>query len=358
MKKIIFLPFINGNKADEGGRQWRKALEDTFLGGEGKDITDEINRIRGLKSAASGDDVAMYRNQLHGLKMNRQSKWLKRLVEKTAEEFSSTISALPENVRNSDDHIIVAALPEFFWYDINDNHRHEPGDSAKNGIYIKGYHKPLYDVNLIDVLLHGNPLAKLTEDYNNLIIFAGTAMWKIINEENNKDEKINNTLIIYHGGEVANTWSKHYFSSIDGFCTPVWFGSGPNDYYYELVKDKLGTYGTQFESAPITEFKGVKFTYDICLDFAVKKNDVIQSPLSTTLCGGEKTDVNVLVSAGMPIDDKDLTKINSPVILRCDGWAVAPFAEIASNVAYPPNNPNSVMTNADIIGRLETTINV
>ena len=58
----------------------------------------------------------------------------------------------------------------------------------------------------------------------------------------------------------------------------------------------------------------------------------------------------------MPIYNKDLTKINSPVMLRCDGL-YPPFAETASNGAYPANNPQSISSGM-IIGRLVARIDI
>ena len=379
-KKLIFLPFINGSEAsedgryaDEDGRKWRKELEKNFLLDPyiGK-LNDEINQIRHSKPAGNADAgaIADYYKRLHEKKSERQAEWLKRLTVETAVLFESKLDAMPDEVKNSDDCIIVAALPEFFWYDINDNEKHtkkdaeqtdaeqteddEPSGEGKVEKYIVGYHKPLYDTNMINILLHtkNNPLSKLTEKYNNLIIFAGTAMWKIINEENHKDERINNTLIIYHTGSVANTWAKHFFSRIDGFYTYIEPENDDENGTFVLVKNKKGEYKVLYDSAPITEFKGVKFTYDICYDFVMGTGD---RPLSTDLCGGQKTDVNVLISAGMPIDEEDLTTINSPVILRCDGWAYPPYAEIAPRGAYPANNPDSILGGV-IIGELETVI--
>ena len=353
-KNIIFLPFINGNSHTSEGKKWRDELEKRFLGDpEIKDLTLRIDQIRQSKPAdgAPADAFVDYYKRLHQKKSKRQAKWLKRLIAETAVLLESKLDALPEDVKNSDDCIIVAAFPEFFWYDINDNNKHEIGDTEKNGKYIIGYHKPLYDTNMIDKLLRvkNNLLAQLTVKYRNLIIFAGTAMWKIINEENHEDEKVDNTLIIYHTGDVANTWSKNFFSPIDGFDSPE-------------KENKKGTYGVidrngriilNYDHVPFTAFNGVKFTYDICLDF-VKGTG--HQPLSTSLCNGRKTDVNVLIAAGMPINDKDLTNINSPVILRCDGLR-APYAEIAPNSAYTAGNPNSISSGM-IIGALETVIDV
>lgn len=348
MKKIIFLPFINDPDGQADGGSWRKEKESVFLNEKDvKTLTEEINQRRNQNPNADND--AAYYRRLHEKKSERQNEWLKRLTAETAALFENKLGTLPDEAKDPEKSIIVAALPEFFWCDINDNNKHETRNPAKNGEYIEGYHKPLYDTNMINNLLHAenNPLAKLTKTYPNLIIFGGTAMWKIINEEDHKDEKVNNTLIIYHTGDVANTWSKCFFSDIDGFDS-------------ESKEMKKGEFGVidengnlQTNCVPFTEFRGVKFTYDICLDFIAGENG---QPLSTDLCSGQETHVNVLISAGMPIDDKDLAKINSPVILRCDG-SYPPYAETASNGVYIADDLHSI-SGGTIIGKLETEINI
>ena len=362
-KNIIFLPFINGKES----KDWRDDRQKDFFKLDGMErLTNDINEARSKKPVKKkyGDsesevqryetDIRTYYNDLHALKAKRQAVWVKYLAEETAKLFENELKKMLKRP-DFKDSIIVAALPEFFWCDINDNQKHIPSSAEHNEEEIIGYHKPLYDTNMINILLHAenNPLARLTKTCENLIIFAGTVMWKIINEENHENEMIDNTLIIYHSGDVADTWSKHFVSTIDGFYKYVRSEENPGKWVCKLVKNKKGEYGTKNERAPITEFKGVKFTYDICLDFVKGTNG---RPLSTDLCNGQKTDMNVLISAGMPIYDIDLTKINSPVILRCDG-SYPPYAEIAQNGVYLAGSHNSI-SGGTIIGELETVIDI
>lgn len=296
--KYIFLPFINGAV----GQTWRADLEKDFISVDGKDLTAEINNLRGQKAKYSTED---YYRELHPKKSERQVLWLKRLMEKTAELFKNKLEALPADELTSSDTMIIAALPEFYWYDINDNKKHEDD--------ITNYHKPIYSSNLINYLLGSeNPLMKLTNDYPNLIIFAGTAMWKYIDYK--EREKIYNTLMIFGNGKLLKLWTKVNISSIDGFCNAM----------KVLVKDKVG-HGV-ITDEPMVVFNGKTFVYDICLDFVAGENDI---PLSSVLCKNTAADINVLISAGMPISKKDLSVIKAPVIFRCDGNNVsASYAEI------------------------------
>jgi len=297
---IKFIPFLNNAE----GQNWRKSLESDFLSNEGKNLTDEINNIRDQK-ASYGSTEDYYRD-LHQKKSERQELWLKNLIENTVKLFDDVIGNLSTDELDSSKTTIVAALPEFFWYDINDNNKH-----SKDIVF---YHKPLYLDVVRNVLAGYNELTELTNKYDNLIIFAGTIMWKEINLQNHTDEKIYNTLPIYFEGELKKEWSKHNVSAIDGFY-----------YNGNLAKAKIGK-STSAE-APVLNFNGISFTYDICLDFLCGLNG--SAPLSTELCRQEKieTDVNVLIAAGMPVSYNYQSKINSPVLLRCDGLSL-PYAEI------------------------------
>lgn len=295
--KCIFLPFING----AAGQTWREDLENDFISNEGKTLTDEINIIRNKKQDHKRKDD--YYRELHPKKSERQALWLKRLMGETAALFKNKLEALPADELTSSDTTIIAALPEFYWYDINDNQKHKDD--------IINYHKPIYSSNLINYLLDiENPLMKLTNDYPNLIIFAGTAMWKYIDYKNK--ESIYNTLMIFGNGKLLKLWTKVNVSSIDGFSS-----------FNKLVKDKVG-HGV-ITDEPMIVFNGKTFVYDICLDFIAGKNGI---PLSSELCNSS-ADINVLISAGMPIFNKKLSVIKAPVILRCDGNNVsASYAEI------------------------------
>lgn len=323
--KITFLPFINGANKNEYGQNWRKNLENAFLTGEGSALTAQINQIRSAKNTYT--DEQEYYKKLHDEKTKRQQLWLEKLISETANIIDAKIKTLKSA---SYDETIAAALPEFFWYDINDNNN--------NISKIAYYHKPIYGENLICLLNNENPLSKLTEKYANLIIFAGTVLWKCINPQKHEEEEIYNYLPVYHSGMITNFWGKHNISPIDGFNSIVDLS--------RVVKNKKGE-STQ-TSSPVTEFKGKKFAMDICLDFAKGKNS---SPLSTDLCKNTKTDVNVLIAAGMPVDAQSLSKINSPFLLRCDGLST-PYGEIADKT----RSLSSVSTSADLFGHLEVNI--
>ncbi len=304
MKKIIFMPFIN----DDNGTKWRAALENNFIRGEGSALTSEINDIRKNKGAYPNEQA--YYDALHEKKLKRQQMWISRLIVETANVFDDYLKQLSGDDLDCDKTTIVCALPEFYWCDINDNNKHPE---------IKYYHKPLYLDTARDLLTEYNVLESfpqnalmwLTQNYKNLIIFAGTAMWKQINRDNHKDEEIFNSLIVYADGEYKESITKHNVSGIDGFYTKGADGK------YHLAKGKIGK--STFNAAPITEFNGMKFTYDICLDFNCGNVGGKKVPLSTELCGNETVDVNVLIAAGMPAEDNYVNEMKSKLLLRCDG---------------------------------------
>lgn len=312
MKNIVFLPFIN----DDNGKNWRTTIENSFLSGEGASLTAEINEIRkNKKSYANDKDYYQY---LHEKKLLRQKLWIKNLLRETKVMFERKITILPKEYTYPENATIVCALPEFFWYDINDNNKHPE---------IENYHKPLYLETARDILTENNELMQLTKDYSNLIFFAGTAMWKKIDPDNHEDEDVFNSLIVYAGGEYKESITKHNVSLIDGFYT-----YNQNMDKFVLGKNKIGR--SSFSAPPITEFNGLKFTYDICLDFMHRGNPGDKTeqphPLSTKLCNNEginDVDVNVLIAAGMPVEQDYINKeIKSDILLRCDGLSL-PYGE-------------------------------
>ncbi len=263
-------------------------------------------------------------------------------MEQTATLFKNELEKLHADDLDSSKTTVIAALPEFYWYDINDNQKHKSD--------IKNYHKPIYSTNLINYLLNNdNPLITLTKDYPNLIIFAGTAMWKYIDDKNK--ECIYNTLMIFGNGKLMKLWTKLNVSYIDGFYNKL----------NQLVKGKVGQGIVTGE--PKVEFNGKTFVYDICLDFIAGTNNV---PLSSDLCRSTAADINVLIAAGMPISQRNLSLIKAPVIFRCDGNKVliknaantttatyAPYAEIRKcDGTILAAQPNGVV----IISQLEVDI--
>lgn len=327
-KTIRFIPFVN----DANNMNWRKNLEDKFTK-DNIDLTTKINNIRNKKSTT---DAKIYRDELHKIKKERQEKWVKYLMDETEKYFNVRCQAVADEWKrkgiSEKDAVMVAALPEFYWCDINDNLKHMDGNNIST--YIVGYHKPLY-LEVINSIFKNksNALYKLTDKYKNLIIFAGTVIWKEI-KDNPFDELIYNTLFIYKNGEISN-WSKRNISGIDGF-----FGTYGNCLKAKLGKGDSGKIGDIGQ--PLVEFNGIKFCFDICLDFSSGMVSNAQCPLSTALCTG-KTDINVLISAGMPVNSYGLSTINSPVLLRCDGLS-QPYGEILEkdNLAIIDSGINSV----------------
>ncbi len=323
MKKIIFMPFINDKKA----REWREKLENSFLIGSGKARTDAIREIRSKKNEYENEQD--YYNALHAQKLPRQREWLEFLIENTAELFRTQLDKLTGESLDAEKTVVVCALPEFFWYDINDNQKHS--GSTSDSPHIENYHKPVYLENAVEILTEPNELMELTNQYPNMIFFAGTVMWKQINCENHKDEEVFNSLLIYSGGTYRESITKHHVSPIDGFDR-IDIDKDFNRTAKRL-KEKAGE--ATFEAAPVTEFCGLNFTYDICLDFMYTEKKRFTradlKTLSTELCrknGINNVDVNVLICAGMPTDQSYVdTHIISDLLLRCDGLCT-PYSEI------------------------------
>ncbi|WP_124100924.1 hypothetical protein [Ruminococcus sp. Marseille-P6503] len=312
--KYIFLPFLNNSE----GKNWRSSLEESFKENEGKSLTDEINNIRqenGLKL----NNKEEYIEKLHAKKSARQIIWLDKLAAETERVFRLECEKLTGDKLDSKKTTVIAALPEFFWYDINDNDKHKTD--------IINYHKPIYAANLINYLLgNKNPLVKLTADYPNLIFFAGTAMWKYLDPENKED--IYNTLMIFGGGKLLKVWTKVNISTIDGFCDLS---------QSKVMKDKIG-YGTT-NGIPAVSFNGKTFVFDICLDFSIEPGE---SPLSSKLFSGN-SDVNLLISSGMPVDSAKLSLMSSPLLFRCDGnGSDNAYAEIRDKSGTVNIRPTSI----------------
>lgn len=320
--KYIFLPFINGDKA----KIWRSSLESGFIKNEGAALTGEINKIRN-DSQLKKNNKSEYKKQLHAKKSVRQFMWLKKLAAETADIFKAEFEKLKGDELDREKTTVIAALPEFFWCDINDNDKHKDTDKILN------YHKPIYSANLINYLLDPeNPLMQLTATIPNLIFFAGTAMWKYLDPDN--AEKIYNTLMIFGGGKLLKLWTKVKVSTVDGF-------SGLGN---KVVKDKIG-HGTT-NDIPSVSFNGKTFVFDICLDFSSKKDE---PPLSSKLFSGH-SDANLLIAAGMPVDNDKLRLISSPLLFRCDGnCSGGTYAEIRGKSAAV----NVRAVSAEKIERLE-----
>ena len=337
MKNIIFMPFIN----DDTAIAWREDLENDFLAGEGKALTDEIKSIRAAKKGyESSGRLKDYYADLHSKKSPRQEMWLRKLIHETAAIFEKELKKLSGDGADPAKTTVVCALPEFYWCDINDNNKHKSD--------VEGYFKPLYLQNALKPLTEKNELMDLTDKYKNMIFFAGTAMWKRINTEDHNDEEIFNSLIVYADGKYKESISKHNVSRIDGFYG---YDRLTDDFIKVSRTKKIGE--ATLEVPPVTEFNGMRFTYDICLDFICGKAGTKIAPLSTELCnkaGIGGIDVNILIAAGMPIDDTPLPngtippgglarqKIKSDILLRCDGLAPPHGQVFIKQVTTPGRN--------------------
>lgn len=340
--KIKFLPFLN----DNDGKLWREKLENEFMSQqEVKDITKEINELRNSKpdilktydekyknsapaerkkvlrekESVSTPEVVDYYKRLRSLKEERQQNWIKYLMNRVAEVFEQKLIKLKDDEKEKSKTTIVAALPEFFWCDINDNAKHSDRSDIIN------YQKPIYINNIASIFCAENEISKLTKDYPNLIFFAGTVKWKVPVNEDRSQEDTYNTLFIYNSGDLPVMWGKHHFSAIDGFSSVNFRYTGLN-VKRQVFDIKSG--GEIKGGHPKITFNGIDFVYDICLDFISNKDGFAGGPLSKDICSNISLNnpVNVLIAGGMWFYNNTaalnaVANMPSEVVLRCDANA-------------------------------------
>lgn len=370
--KIKFLPFLK----DADGQKWLNEVMENFLN-ENADDTAEINKLRNQKpyilrfydamytisqptlrkeilkqkETVSTPEVVEYYEKLHTLKEKRQEKWIKYFMSKVAEIYEEKLKSLSDDEKDKAQTTIVAALPEFFWCDINDNKKHTDSSDIIN------YQKPIYQNNVWSIFDDENDITKLTRDYPNLIFFAGTAKWKQPENENRDKQITYNTLFIYHSGNLPVVWGKHYFSSVDGFSA---FDVNRYTGRHEFINIKNMDGGSTSLNCPVVNFNGIDFVYDICLDFIMNNNGTSGGPLSKDLCSNItlNNSINVLIAGGMPFSNNQnatnsITNMNSDIILRCD--AAADDRGCNAEIYSKSNGTNLLngKNGNDIVGNLE-----
>lgn len=372
--KIKFLPFLN----DDDGKEWLNNIKQEFEKNNA-DITSEINNLRNKKpqilkdydekykntspqerpsilnekERVSTPEVVEYYQKLREVKEKRQKMWIDYLMGKVKEVYDKKLEELNDKEKDKNETTIVAALPEFFWCDINDNNKHTDSSDIYN------YQKPLYENIIKSSFIQTNKLSELTDEYTNLIFFAGTAKWKKPVNDNRSQEIIYNMLFIYHSGNISKAWGKHHFSGIDGF---TYVGYNPSTRKYEYIDTKNKKGESKDATPPFVTFNGIDFAFDICLDFTTGADEKTGGPLSKDLCGNNlKNPINVLIAGGMPIiiNNKAINQINnmnSDVILRCDANKDRRCCRAEIYNRKDQKNPLSGKTDNEFIGNLEIDI--
>lgn len=381
---LKFIPFINSPKFASANQstsfqpsQWRKDLETAFLASpEGSRLTAEINQIRTNKTNPNIYRCKYhYSTARHDKKKERQRLWLCYLEKEICQKLSAVIQQEPHDP----DTLLVAALPEFFWRDINDNDKHDQLSIS----YIPGYGKPFYQSVFMDFLADNlskdkpDTLRGLTQMYPNLIVFAGTFWWKTLmyrqcdqytklsgacpkesecKQDMEGEEKVYNSLPVFHSGELACIWNKQRISGIDGL------GDGSNTHFRSKMAPltNFTRVDGKPNNLPVVEFKGVSFGMDICLDFHCDEHGTGQS-LSKSLLSAESSqpNVQVLIAGGMPLTTARCTEQEmeskyfyaQKLLLRCD--AIADAAGGYADIWTPATGTNPVFRqskNAPVTG--------
>lgn len=329
--KVYYIPLINAPLDPSSATrfkfalsQWRFQLEKDFMAAH-TDMTNAINDVRKQKAAM---DKVKYINALHEKKEIRQKAWMAYLENAVCTELKKAIEELKTKPGYDATGMIVAAIPEFFWRDIDDN--------PKTDKPYANYGRPFYDAVLMDFMKKPADAAEnfhdLTRNQPNLIVFAGTFWWKIPDISGNKDEKYLNTLTVFHSGQVQFTWNKLWVSQIDGAGDP-----GEPKRLDDPINIKPGSSPAKHDSSfvPLVSFMGKTLSMDICLDF-VAGNSARTTPVSKTLiqdAGKPVPDIHVLIAGGMGLDPAYIYA--GSLFLRCDA---APIGGTHAQVYTLPAN--------------------
>ena len=284
MTNIHYLPFINNSEAIA----WRQNLEQAFM----RDHKNDYDRLNAAR--ADSTDIVM----LNNTKKELQCKWFVKLNEEIYKKLDAKLADIP------DDETVIAAMPEFFWRNINDNQKHTDPHEIIN--YGKSFSYEVKEIWPDSKPEDEYSFQKLTTRYPNLILFAGTVWWK-------KDDLIRNSIPIFATGQYIGQWSKANLSSIDGLGGPI------IDYPYLNKIDKRAIHWQPQKvndadklPSPEMTFNGLRIGLDICLDF------IVDGSCSRDLLP-TKPDIQLLIAGGMPITNENEAYINAEkLFLRCD----------------------------------------
>lgn len=289
---------------------------------------------------------------------------------------------------------MVAALPEFFWRDINDNMKHENTSGAS---FINGYGKPIYP-QVFQGLTAGTlspaaapplTLCQLTRKHPNLVVFAGTVWWKKIVDASScplsgnckstkipvgsvksackaavaKREKMFNTLPVFYGGSCIHLWNKQWISHIDGLGDDYYNAEKYTNRAFALSTIKKPNAaetagciigldpGTNLSPNPAVTIPhgGMDYVFgmDICLDYIqgydMTSGTETSGPMSKDLLG-KMPDIQMLIAGGMPSISQLSSFYAHQYLLRCDKMddPLGDFADVLS--------PHSVATAAKVKG--------
>lgn len=231
----------------------------------------------------------------------------------------------------------IVLFPEFFFVDIYDN-------PVPPKTKVTGYVKPFYeDVaryftglhtespvhKFIEESLHQSRLADLTALYPNMIIFAGTMVWKtktkrvvytngqeVITQKKRNFKKVEtdtffNTAVVFSQGRCCYLWDKQFISKVDGQggVKVIHRHETPSLSDLHYIKSSMSMeMGMQ---TPVLTWtlgeENITFLISVCLDFmALSEQNYNPQP-----------DIHILTSAGAS-HFKDYAK-GRYFLLVCDG---------------------------------------
>lgn len=274
-------------------------------------------------------------NVLHWLKAHRQYRWLQALETFTYEKIQEVLVAEKQKDKG-ENKLYIITLPEFYFADINDDHKHTTVD------YIENYSKPFYFDNVVNYFQldpaaqtgGGGRLKALTRE-KNVIIIAGTIMWKQPNSANHMQETIYNTLPVFYEGECQLLWDKRYTSGIDGLG-PFFPVPGPktvkappepdNRTKVRAVGSALSAFNPEAYGKPWIDFpfregdkavQTIRIGIDICLDY-ISGLQVMET-LRKQKCWRKMPHFHVLVAGGMATASGN--RYASKLFMRCEAGA-------------------------------------
>ncbi len=284
-------------------------------------------------------------NVLHGLKMDRQLQWLQTLEKFTYDKLKEVIvQYCPYEINDpaKDVPLYMIALPEFYYADINDDHKHQTTEAIKN------YSKPIYYEHIKKLVMGQINLQYSVANLSgqkNIIIFGGTILWKQINPTDHKKEKIVNSLLVYWCGACQIVWNKRFVSKIDGLgegrtgkgekkieppdvSTMILPPQSDETRVPELLPGNVvPRFRTRWRSTRLKKEVFIETGFDICLDYSKK----VLKTMSDFLAW-QAPHIHVLIAGGMKSDRSD--KFATKLFLRCDagGRAESPRGDTECQV--------------------------
>lgn len=228
---------------------------------------------------------------LHIVKQERQMRWLSWLEDFTCSQIRNIMRIRPSNPQA--EVIYIVTFSEFYFTDYNDNKNHvEIGETVTG--YVKPFYRPVMEAfvngRLPDAqrnsIRESYRLAGLTGENNNLIIFAGTIIWKPLSDASGY---FYNTAPIFYHGALQLLYDKREVSGVDGVA-------GCKEKHKHEPLPSSHTSLDNISSArsacsPVFEWeihgRKLKFALSICKDY------------TTHRIREDGVDIHVLISAGM-----------------------------------------------------------